>query len=153
MSLWRESLNSKRKKGEAYQKMVEGRRLLVAKSLDNGFVYRSGYGLAAHTDNSAANSKGSSLIAEGERMMAEIDALNNRLSSATIAAMDLYESIQVKSKKSDKKMTCIVLYYDDEILIAINCRTSKIVKFDASKYLEEDSLKKLAEFVSPRRMM
>ena len=75
------------------------------------------------------------------------------LYTATIAAMDLYESIQVKSKKSDKKMTCIVLYYDDEILIAINCRTSKIVKFDASKYLEEGSLKKLAEFVSPRRMM
>ena len=153
LSLWRESLNSKRKKSEAYQKMVEGRRLLVAKSSHNGFEYRSGYGLAARTDNSAANSKGSSLIAEGERMMAEIEALNNRLSSATIAAMDLYESIQVKSKKSDKKMTCIVLYYDNEILIAINCRTSKIVKFDASKYLEEDSLKKLAEFVSPRRMM
>lgn len=130
---------------EADRKRSEGRALQMAKSSHNGFASRGGYGLGASTDNYAANRRGEALCAEADAIVAEVEKIKAEENKYLKTAFDILYSVELKSSDYRHALDFIPLSYQSSVLIAINCKTRKIVKFNAAESLAPESLDLLSE--------
>lgn len=145
VELFEKSKKIPRMLAEADRKRSEGRALQMAKSSHNGFASRGGYGLGASTDNYAANRRGEALCAEADAIVAEVEKIKSENEKYVKIAFDILYSVELKSNDYKHTLNFIPLSYQDGVLIAVNCNTRKIVKFNAAQSLSAESLDLLSE--------
>ena len=129
IAIWEQYKKVPGMKSLAASKMREGRALMNAKSTDNGFASRGGYGLHAATDNSAANRRGEMLMDEAKKILAQADVIKAEFDRALEQVLELFDSIEIAQKDSRYRAHCVILSCEHEIVIALVCSRRKIVKF------------------------
>ena len=116
-------------KSLAESKMREGRGLMNAKSSDNGFATRGGYGLNASTDNSAANRRGEMLMEEAQRILAQTDRIKAMYDASLEQVLEVFDSVVLTFKGNRRRFHGVVLSCENEQAIVLNRELRKIAKF------------------------
>lgn len=145
VAIFRKSSQIPRMLAEADKKRREGHALQMAKSSHNGFASRGGYGLSAYTDNSAANMRGSALCSEADAIESETENIKAEEKKYVDVVLDMFEVLKLTSYNYKHTLYVVPLSYQDGVLIAVNSKTRKIVKFNAAQSLSAESLDLLSE--------